>query len=350
MSSDRPIFVVGCPRSGTTMLQLMLHAHPRIAIPPETRFLLAAYERRRDFGDLSDARRRRALAEWIVGREETRFVDLGLDPERVTEEIVAGPPTLGSALGIIFRAYARRFGKPRWGDKRPAYLNNLEAVLRLFPDAQIINIVRDGRDCVASLKEMPWHRAGIYHSISAWAQAVDHARRARRRLGPDSFYELQYERLVRDPAGELAALCEYLGEEYDEAMTRPADVAPVAVPRQKTWHARTYAAVSEERVGSWADRLEPWELALCETVLGDRLRAQGYEPSGAGRPGVRHLMRYAPIGARHRLAPLRRGAARVGQRLRAAQPVAARLTSAQLRVPTSRGAGAPTDRSAVDGR
>lgn len=335
MTSDRPIFVVGCPRSGTTMLQLMLHAHPRIAIPPETRFLLAAYQRRRNFGDLRDPDRRRALAEWITGREATRFVDLGLDPARVTAEIVAGPPTLGSALGIIFRAYAGRFGKPRWGDKRPAYVNNLDIVLRLFPDAQIVNIVRDGRDCVASLKEMPWHKADIYHSISAWAQAVDHARRARRRLGPESFYHLRYESLVHDPAGELAALCEFLGEEYDGAMTRPADVAPIAVPLQKTWHARTHADVNEERVGSWARRLAPWELALCETVLGDRLRAEGYELSGAGSPGIRHLMRYAPLGARHRLAPARHAAERLTGRLLRADPVAARLTSAQLRPPAS---------------
>jgi hypothetical protein len=312
------------------MLQLMLHAHPRIAIPPETRFLLPAYERRRDFGDLRDPRRRRALADWIVGREQTRFIDLGLDPDQVTEEIVAGPPTLGSALGIVFRAYARRFGKPRWGDKRPAYLNNLDILLRLFPDAQVVNIVRDGRDCIASLKEASWHNANIYESISRWAQAVDHARRWRRRLGPDSFYELRYERLVHDPAGELAGLCAFLGERYDEAMTRPQELAPIAVPSQKTWHARTHEAVSEDRVNSWAHRLEPWELALCETVLGKRLRAQGYEPSGAGRPGVGHLVRYAPIGARHRLAPLRQGAARLGQRLRASEPVAARLTSGQL--------------------
>ena len=79
MSSTRPIFVVGCPRSGTTMLQLMLHAHRRIAVPPETRFLLAAYWRRRDFGDLSQVDNRHRLARWIVDRPQTRFQDLGLE-------------------------------------------------------------------------------------------------------------------------------------------------------------------------------------------------------------------------------------------------------------------------------
>src|ERR1044072_7979804 len=101
MLSDRPIFVVGCPRSGTTMLQLMLHAHPRIALPPESRFLLPAYARRHEFGDLHDAGNRRDLARWIV--RTPQFDDLGLEPGRVIDAIVSAPPTLGSAVGTVFR-------------------------------------------------------------------------------------------------------------------------------------------------------------------------------------------------------------------------------------------------------
>src|SRR5215475_1669200 len=156
MGADRPIFVLGCPRSGTTMVQLMLHAHPRIAIPPETRFLLTAYRRRHEYGDLTIAENREKLANFVTGKG-TSFGDLGLDRAATVAEIVAGPPTLGSAMGIVFRAYARRFDKPRWGDKRPAYLLNLDVLLRMFPDAQVIHIIRDGRDCVASMREAPWH-------------------------------------------------------------------------------------------------------------------------------------------------------------------------------------------------
>ena len=307
MDNDRPIFVAGCPRSGTTMLQLMLHAHPRIAIPPETRFLLEGYRDRRRFGDLTAESNRRALARWIVDTPATRAHDLGLDPEALVAEIVAGPPTLGSAVGIVFRAYARRFGKPRWGDKRPAYVDNLDIVLRLFPDAQIITITRDGRDCVASLKEMPWHRAGIFESMSAWARAVDRSRAAARRLGPSGHHEISYERLVQEPEPVLRELCDFLGEAYDPAMTEPAEVAKVAVPADKTWHERTHGAVSDDRVGTWRRRLEPAEVALCEAVLGSRLVERGYDLSGARRAGIagaagRASSLLAPAGARWRVA------------------------------------------------
>src|SRR3954449_9011995 len=104
VTTDRPIIVVGCPRSGTTMLQLMLHAHPRIALPPENRFVLPAYERRHEFGDLRAADNRRALGRWIVGTPQ--FEDLGLEEQRVIDRVVAAPPTLGSAIGTVFRLYA----------------------------------------------------------------------------------------------------------------------------------------------------------------------------------------------------------------------------------------------------
>ena len=178
MGADRPIFVLGCPRSGTTLLQLMLHAHPRIAIPPETRFVLTTYEARNGFGDVRKEQNRRALAASIVRERQTLFYDLGLDADEVFDEIVEGPPTLGSAIGIVFRAYARRFDKPRWGDKRPGYYQQIPGLLRMFPDAQIVHLIRDGRDCVASLLTMPWFKQDIYAAICSWVEAIDSGRRA----------------------------------------------------------------------------------------------------------------------------------------------------------------------------
>jgi hypothetical protein len=324
MTADRPIFVVGCPRSGTTMLQLMLHAHPRIAIPPESRFLLTAYWQRREFGDLRSPENRHRLARWIVDRRETRFRDLGLDGEEIVRRIVAGPGTLGAALGTIFRGYAERFGKPRWGDKRPAYLQNLDVILRLFPDAQIINVVRDGRDCVASLKEMSWHDRDIYATVAAWARAVDDARRAARRLDRTQWHQLRYEDLVADPHGELAAICAFLGEDYDPAMAQPSAVAPVAVPKFKTWHSRTHKPVTTQRVRSWEDRLTAEELALCQAALGSRLRACGYELSGVPRPRSGEVLRYGWAAAPHRLAPAKRRLARISAQVRRESDVAYR--------------------------
>ncbi|WP_246007260.1 sulfotransferase family protein [Actinomadura pelletieri] len=299
---DRPIFIIGCPRSGTTLLQLMLHSHPRIAVPAETKFVLPAYTARCDFGDLGVRENRRALADWITRDRSTKFHALGLDAAEVADEIVAGPPTLGSAIATVFRAYARRSGKPRWGDKRPSYLRYVGPLLRMFPEAQFVHLIRDGRDCVASLLEMPWYDQDINHAVSVWREAIDRGRRLTERLGPDTYYEMQYERLVADPTDELTRLCGFLGEEFDPAMTHPDGLAKQTVSSGKQWHGRTKDTVTTSHVGSWAQRLAPWEISLAEAAFGERLAEYGYEPSGLPKPPASQLARFAKVSAHRRMA------------------------------------------------
>ncbi|MCW2877017.1 MAG: sulfotransferase [Sphaerisporangium sp.] len=339
MSTDRPIFVIGCPRSGTTMLQLMLHSHERIAVPPETRFLLSAYFRRRLYGDMRDAENRRSLAEWIATDKSTLFRELGIDRATYVRRAVEGPGSLGSVMGEAFRAYAERFGKPRWGDKRPSYFKHVDALLRLFPDAQFIHLVRDGRDCVASLKEMPWFTLDVYHAIANWSEAVDRGRRYAERLPADSYYELRYEDLTADPEAELTKLCGFIGEEFDPAMCEPRRVATMAVPTRKVWHSNTHGEVTRARVGSWATRLAPWEIALCEEVLGSRLQGHGYELTGGSGASARQLLAYRRTVARRRLSRCKQQGHDWLNRLREPGPLPAMLTAGQLslaRVPLPR--------------
>ena len=296
MASNRPIFVVGCPRSGTTLLTLMLHAHSRIAVPPETRFLMRVYRRRAHFGDLTEVANRRELARFIVRqRGGTKFRQLGLDRRRVRRRIIRGAPTIGSAIGTVYRSYADRFGKARWGDKRPTYFRDIDAIRVLFPDAQFVHLIRDGRDCVASLKRMPWWKHGSIAAIAMWVHAIDCGRRAARRLPPDAFYSLHYERLVTDPRTELTALCGFLGEDFEEQMLESHRMAPQTLPahQRERWHANTGKEVSAAAVGGYAGALDSDELALMEFVAGKRLRDLGYDaPEVPPRPNPIALLRY----------------------------------------------------------
>ncbi|GII90856.1 sulfotransferase family protein [Sinosporangium siamense] len=329
MQSDRPVFVIGCPRSGTTMLQLMLHSHPRMAVPPETRFLLPAYYRRRVFGDMREASARRGLAEWIVNDRSTKFRDLGVDGEEFVEHAEAGPGSLGSVIGAAFRDYADKYGKARWGDKRPSYIKQIDILLRLFPDAQFVHLIRDGRDCVASLKEMPWYTLDVYHAVATWAEAIDFGRRYARRLPADTYYELRYEDLTADPETELKRLCVFLGEDFDPAMCSPREAASVAVPVHKVWHSNTHADVTRAKVGSWVTRLESWEIALCEQMFGGRLVANGYELSGVPRLPRDQLLTYQRTAQRRRAGRVRRDVRDRLSRMREPAPIAALLTSGQ---------------------
>lgn len=331
---DRPIFVVGCARSGTTLLQLMLHAHPRIAIPPETRFLTEAYEQRERFGDLRDPANVDALVDWIFVDPKQRLVrDLHLDTEEVRRRAHEVEPTIGTILGLVLAMYAERWDKPRWGDKRPSYFKRIDELLAMFPDAQFVHLIRDGRDCVASLQHMSWWGSGSIGAMQNWVAAMQVGARCRRRLRDDQFLELRYEDLVTEPRPQLQRLCTFLGEEFDEAMLTPEQIATEAVPerKRKRHHARTTDAVSEAAVGRWSGDLEPWEITLMEAVAGRWLRRHGYELTHARRP-VAHpaaLARYLRQAARSRARMIehRREQRRIARTYD--RPVAARLTSGQ---------------------
>lgn len=329
MASDRPIFVVGCPRSGTTMLSLMIHAHPRLAMPPETRFLLKTWRKREKFGDLSTPAQRMALARSCV-RTGSKIRDLELDPDETLEKILAAPPTIGSAFGTVFKEFADRHGAARWGDKRPAYYQEVDVLLQLFPDAQIVHIIRDGRSNVASLKKMPWWHFDSVESMAAWSMAEFCARRDAKRLPADTFHLVRYESLVADPKTVLGELCAFLEEDFDPAMLEPSLVSEV-VPEKKTWHGNLKQSVNTDQVESWRRGLEPWELGLMETVLRRKLKRYGYPISGAGaRPSPRLVARYAKEASERRGAMKKRWVAEAKEAEQRTYPVAARLTSRQL--------------------
>ena len=333
---DRPIFVVACPRSGTTLLQLMLHAHPRIAIPPENRFFLDVYKHRAKYGNLRKKANRAALAKYIT--KQKKYADMKVPAAVMRDAITSGPPTVGSALGIVFREYAAQYGKPRWGDKRPLYLNHIPTLLTLFPDAQIVHIIRDGRDCVASLKRMPWWKTGSISAITRWVQSMSMGNRARRSLRPDQYYEFKYEDLVANPREELEKLCAFLGEEFSEAMLEPSRVAPDAVPEKKTWHVRTQEAVSTASVNKWAEQLEPWEVAVIETLGRRHFKRHGYPlSSGRHRPPPAKLAAAVRDLAEREFVTYR---GRFNDRKRAKsykRPVASLLTSGQIKIAQSNG-------------
>lgn len=276
----------------------MLHAHPRIAIPPENRFVLPVYFSRGKFGDLSQPENRRLVAEEIVSSRQ--FHDLGLDAGEITERIVQSGETIGTAVGLVLRAYADRFGKVRWGDKRPMYRKFIWVVRRLFPDAQVVHVVRDGRDCVASMASLAAYRDNFSTRLRAWLEAMEGLDEARREMPPDSFHELRYEQLVTDPEQQLKPLCEFLGEPFDEAMLSPQEVAHQVVPERKSHHDKTRQEVSPSSIGSFTERLEPWQLELAEAVLGDRLREYGYELSGAAPPPKEQVEEFRAYDAKER--------------------------------------------------
>jgi Sulfotransferase family len=278
--SLRPVFVGGCPRSGTTLLRTMLNSHPDLAIPHETRILIDGYRRRAEWGDLADEENRRRLARWVVDRKVSRYRQLVEDADELVECMVAAPPTVGSVLSAGFRRYADRHGTPRWGEKRPSLVLNLDAVFAMFPDGLYVNIVRDPRAVVASIRKVGrqhgWGAHGIPGATDTWERSARAAERWRQQRS-DQCLEVQYEHLVADPAAVLGRIAVFLDLDAAglDAMLRHQETADI---HSRTLHSLVSQPVTTERVRAWEQALRPREIAFVESVLGDRMRRYGYEP------------------------------------------------------------------------
>jgi hypothetical protein len=279
-------FVVGVPRSGTTLLRLMLNAHPDLAIPPETMFipLLAGLPAA---GNL-----RRAFAHAVTTYDS--WPDLGLDAAELERELRRIEPfDVGSGLRAIYRMYAARFDKTRFGDKTPNYGLHTSYIRELLPEARFVHIIRDGRDVAVSVRPL-WFRPGdtVEQIAADWRHRIETTRRDR--AGDSRYIELRYEDLVAEPESELRRVCDFLELPYHADMacfwekTRHGEeeFAPYVArdgsvrvePEARLAHHRATARpIARERAGRWRDELTADERDAFERVAGALLSELGYE-------------------------------------------------------------------------
>lgn len=274
-SSTGPIFVLGCGRSGTTLLRLMLNSHPHIAIPGETWYFPEVHADRAIISSWPDAEWRDRLTRRLVGL--TVFPELGVSASDLREELESiSRDEWPSVVSSVNLAFARSEGKPRWGDKTPGYVRCLPLIKSLFPDATILHVIRDGRDVVLSFLEQPFGPKGILEGADYWRADVERGQRDGRRFFGSSYHEVRYELLVSDPPRVLAEVCNAIGEPYDAAMLEYHDSAHRYLNDGQQWHERTKSAPNRGRVERWRKEMKTADEALFELAAGPLLRRLGY--------------------------------------------------------------------------
>jgi Sulfotransferase family len=200
-------FVVGVGRSGTTLLRMMLDAHPELAIPAETHFVPELIEAR-------DPARMTAL---ITGARN--WGDFNLDAAELGQRIGAlDRPEPADVIRAFYELYAERQGKPRWGDKTPIYVTRMRAISSTLGEARFVHLIRDGRD-VALSRRRRGMGAGkpMADTANRWKRRIEAARADARRLR-GRYLELRFEDLVDDPEPALRRICELIELDYDSGM------------------------------------------------------------------------------------------------------------------------------------
>lgn len=297
-TGERPIFIVGVHRSGTTLLRFMLSSSPRIYIPPESDFIPRFFGRN-PRGELSDERVTRLLG-IIFGRYRLVKEWQG-DPPQAREFIAAMPGRTPAAFfDTLYRLYAAQHGAVRWGDKTPIYASYVDLIHEMFPQAQFVHIVRDGRDVALSMLDKWGDELHIDVCFAArnWVRRIRQAQASGARLGPDLFYELRYENLVADPEAELRPLCDFLGEPYLPEMAEPQRLGRERF-QPGDFHAAVRQPPGTQRIDRWKQEMSLADQRLFQRIAGPLLAGLGYEVADLGPMPAGEAARFAALTAKY---------------------------------------------------
>lgn len=290
-------FVVGFGHSGSTLLRLMLDAHPQMAIPPETNFLPDLIKGWDEHGSVD------GVMELLTTHR--RWGDFNLDAQELRARLEAADRLdPAAAARCFFGLYADRHAKPRWGDKSPRYAINMPLIKRTLPEARFIHLIRDGRDvALSALKGREPSPEKVKVTARRWKRRLARARAAAERV---PYIEVRYEDLLTDTEAQLRRICEFTELPWDPAVLRyheragerlqeMGDALPAQNPdrvegkeerrrsRRLKRHALAAKPPDPDRIAVWRRRMDPASLATFEEIAGDELAELGYE-LGSGAP------------------------------------------------------------------
>ncbi len=282
--SDSPIFIIGTERSGSNLLRLVLNAHPSVAIPHPPHFMRYLAPIAPRYGDLREEPNRRALARDALAllRAHLHPWEHPIDEDRV---VAAASSTLFGVVSAIYEQYREAEGKPRWGCKSTFMVDYVPEVLREYPAARFVWLVRDPRDVAASARRSVFGPCHPVLTAMLWRRQQESALAALHRHGDEVVHLMRYEDLVREPAKEIARVCEFIGERYEEGML---DYHRSAAARRtarlaESW-ANTSRPIATTSVARYRDALTPSERTQVEIAVGPLMDQLGY-PAGTAATG-----------------------------------------------------------------
>ena len=300
ISGIRPIFIVGVHRSGTTLLRYMLGSHSRIYIPPESDFIpyFFLHAPARELGDEQVARILRTIF------ERYRFVKewKGNPPDPVQFARSLPSRTPASLLNALYSTYASQYGAERWGDKTPIYASYISLIHQIFPAAQFLHIIRDGRDAALSMLdkyERDEFHVDIFFAARNWVRRIRSAQTAGLQLGPKLYHELRYESLIEDPEAELRAVCAFLGESYEPGMVDFHRTARERIPADSHFFSNVRNPLSRHRIGRWQQEMELADQRIVQFVAGGLLTELGYPLADLGPMPVSQMARLGLLAAKY---------------------------------------------------
>lgn len=291
---DRPVFICGHPKSGTSLVRALLDSHPQLVVYPEESLFFRRYLPRSTGMDLES---RLDLADrtlihifrWNKDKPVPDQQDFpGRDYSALPFEAVRGALRRlasaqdrhpGDMLSAAVLAYGEVSGEAgpgarAWVEKSPYNEYYAAQIFAWWPEARCVHIVRDPRDNFASYRRKHPEWAPEFFA-SNWSRSTQAGYENQRRFGPERYLILSYEDLVQSPEETLQRLAGYVGIDWDAALSTP---TRAGVQWQgNSMFAERFKQVSDAPVGRWKGQLTPLEAGVIELMASRALRSAGYE-------------------------------------------------------------------------
>lgn len=210
--------------------------------------------------------------------EIKRFHVWGLDLIRFEKQLNKDMVQYSELVEAIVIFFSDKIGKPKpiyWVDHTPANLKNASTLIKMFPNARMVHIIRDGRAVAASLLKVDWGPKTIPAAAHFWLEALAHSFSAESYLGKDIVKRVRYEDILKEPEGQLRDICEFCGIQFRHSMLEGSSLNPAFLTLDQ--HRLVGSAPTLSRSIAWKQELTQRQIEIFESIAGDVLNHIGYE-------------------------------------------------------------------------
>ena len=283
-------FIIGRPRSGTTLLRTLFDAHKNVIIPLESPFMILFYIKyyRKKTWTTDDILEFYNL---LTSHETVEYLSINnwiIDKENLKKELLSckGKTSFAELCKIVNANYLSLINKEEItliGDKNPAYSNKTDYLLKLYPDAKFIHLTRDYRDHIQSLHKVDFGNGVVPLQAYRWKKSVELNQRLQKKY-PKQFFFIRYEDFVVEPAKHLKNICKFLGINYDPEVLefhrlKEHVSEKYQHPDLMKYHSSLFKPIDARNVGDWKKNLTHEQVESAEAVAGKTGEKLGYPRS-----------------------------------------------------------------------
>lgn len=274
---DEPVFIVGAPRSGTTLLAAIINGHSNLACGPETHLFnkISQKELEKAVKDRRWPNRALKLLMRLELSGQSVVELFSLTRDDIYDYLNLGKPSTRTMLESVTYQYAIKKGKKRWAEKTPNHLLHLNQIRESFPNAPVVRIVRDPRDTVLSMCKLPWSSQSPIANSLLWMSWFNESKHF---FDSDTnSVTVRYENLIRNPVTELKRVCALIGEVFEPEMLNTEVSAKDVTSPKETWKENVGDPLAKDRIYAWKSSLDPeYRKALSFSLL-PGIEQLGYE-------------------------------------------------------------------------